>query len=172
MYADLQHNKEREEWHRLKEKNPRLAARIEAKAAEGVSESDIDKTEDSSDDEDDDEVRLFPVLLLPYGLPSPCLCCEFLTNVSWLQDEMADQAGIDKRFLNVLSKIRQKDQSIYDSTAQLYPESESDPESEDRTQGVAQRSGEARLKDVLAKQVGPLTTIQYSCKRSLYKEET
>ncbi len=78
---------------------------------------------------------------------------------SWVQDELAEQAGIDKRFLDVLSKIRQKDQSIYDSTAQLYPESESDSESEDGALGKAQRSGKARLKDVLAKQVGRLTII-------------
>ena len=65
MYAVVQHNKEREEWHRLKEKNPRLAAKIAAKAAEGISESDIDETGNSSDDEDDDEARLFPVNM-PY----------------------------------------------------------------------------------------------------------
>lgn len=62
-YVSVQHNKQREEWHRLKEKNPRLAARIEVKAAGGVVESDTDKTEDSSDDDDDDEVRLFFLLL-------------------------------------------------------------------------------------------------------------
>lgn len=58
--SDVQHNKQREEWHRLKEKNPRLAATIEAKAAGGVVESGTDKSEDSSDDEDEDEdeVRL------------------------------------------------------------------------------------------------------------------
>lgn len=75
---------------------------------------------------------------------------------------MAEQAGIDKRFLNVLSKIRQKDQSIYDSTAQLYPESESDLEGENETQGRPQPSGKARLKDVLAKQVGCLATVYLS----------
>ena len=78
----------------------------------------------------------------------------------WLQDELAEQAGIDQRFLNVLSKIRQKDQSIYDSTAQLYPESESDPEEGDGTRGEAQPSSKARLKDVLAKQVGDHTAHQ------------
>lgn len=69
---------------------------------------------------------------------------------------MAEQ-GIDKRFLDVLSKIRQKDQSIYDSAAQLYPESESDPEIVDGAVGKIQRSEKARLKDVLAKQVGRST---------------
>ena len=63
----VQHNKQREEWHRLKEKNPRLAARVEAKAAGGVVESDADKTEDSSDDDDDDEVGLS--LLSPENCP-------------------------------------------------------------------------------------------------------
>ncbi len=57
-FVPLQHNKQREEWHRLKEKNPRLAAKIEAKAAgaDGV-ESDTDKEEESSDDEEEDEVN-------------------------------------------------------------------------------------------------------------------
>ena len=69
MYVGMQHNKQREEWHRLKEKNPRLAATIEAKAAGGVAESGTDKSEDYSDDEDEDEdeVRLS---LLPF--PSVC----------------------------------------------------------------------------------------------------
>lgn len=53
----MQHNKQREEWHRLKENNPRLAAKIEAKAAGAdLSENEIEE-ESSSDDEDDDEVR-------------------------------------------------------------------------------------------------------------------
>lgn len=53
----MQHNKQREEWHRLKEKNPRLAAKIEAKAAGGEEvESDTEKAGETSD-EDDDEVR-------------------------------------------------------------------------------------------------------------------
>ena len=66
----MQHNKQREEWHRLKEKNPRLAARVEAKAAGGAVESDADNTEDSSDDDDDDEVRLFFFTSESYPLSS------------------------------------------------------------------------------------------------------
>lgn len=69
---------------------------------------------------------------------------------------MAEQARFDKHFLNVLSKIRQKDQSVYDSTAQLYPEPESDPISEDGPPDRTKPLQKARLKDVLAKQVTPL----------------
>ena len=69
---------------------------------------------------------------------------------------MAEQARFDKHFLKVLSKIRQKDQSVYDSTAQLYPEPESDPESENGPPDRTKPLQKARLKDVLAKQVPPL----------------
>ncbi len=41
----------------MKEKNPRFAAKIEAKAA-GADLSDGETDEGSSDDEDDDEVRI------------------------------------------------------------------------------------------------------------------
>ena len=69
-----------------------------------------------------------------------------------LQEELADQAKIDARFFNVLSRIRQKDQSIYDSSAQIYPESESeDGEEGDHSSRAASRK--AHLKDVLARQV-------------------
>lgn len=53
----LQHNKEREAWHRIKEKDPALAARIEASAAL----PDAEEVEAGDDAEgsssDDDEVR-------------------------------------------------------------------------------------------------------------------
>jgi len=51
----LQHNAQRARWDRLKEKNPRLAAKIEAKAS-GLSlgeEAEEDSEESSSDDEEE-----------------------------------------------------------------------------------------------------------------------
>ena len=72
--------------------------------------------------------------------------------VTRLQEELADQAKIDARFFNVLSRIRQKDKSIYDSSAQIYPESESENGQEGGHSSRA-ASRKAHLKDVLAKQV-------------------
>ena len=96
-------------------------------------------------------------------MPETAFCKAIYHLVNRLQEELADQAKIDARFFNVLSRIRQKDQSIYDSSAQIYPESESeskDGEEGDHNSRVASRK--AHLKDVLAKQVWR------SCLRSLF----
>ena len=78
--------------------------------------------------------------------------CGSESVVARLQEELAEQVKMDARFLNVLSKIRRKDKSIYDSKAQIYLESESeDGKDEDHSSRAASRK--AHLKDVLAKQV-------------------
>jgi hypothetical protein len=91
-----QHNKEREAWHRLKEKNPRLAARIEASsavtAAEGEDEEGADADESTS--EDDDEVRCRPscwtarcqaMLLILTSMHAACVIAHFCMLVCGMQ---------------------------------------------------------------------------------------
>lgn len=158
----MQHNTQREEWHRIKEKNPRLAARIEAKAAGAdIAESDTEKSEDSSDDDDDDEVRIEYLFHLTIRANAQSLSPGLIGSelvVTKLQEELAEQAKIDTRFVNVLSKIRQKDKSIYDSKVQIYPGSESE-DGEDKDHSSRAASRKAHLKDVLAKQVRHLLLL-------------
>ena len=85
-------------------------------------------------------------------MPEIAYCKAINHLVTRLQEELAEQAKVDARFFNVLSRIRQKDKSIYDSSAQIYPESESE-DGEEGPHSSRAASRKAHLKDVLAKQV-------------------
>ena len=63
----------------------------------------------------------------------------------------------------MLSKIRNRDQSIYDSEAKLFPD---EPSEEDSDQDApAAKEKPALLKDVLARQVG--STSHCMCSRTV-----
>ncbi|CAL8460534.1 g63 [Coccomyxa elongata] len=115
----FEHNAQRARWDRIKSTNPRLAAKIEAKASRGAQgdEESID-SESSSDYEEEDD------------------------------GEEALRAN--QQFLSVLSKIKNRDESIYNSEAKLFP----DEASEETSDGEAPAAKEkpALLKDVLAQQ--------------------
>lgn len=68
---------------------------------------------------------------------------------------MADQEE-QRRFLSVLSRIKQRDESIYRPDTQIYTDEEDDDEDDGEEDGRPRSSGQqrpARLKDVLARQV-------------------
>lgn len=157
-----QHNKEREAWHRMKEKNPELAAQIEASSSgrEVAAEHSGDSTSD-----DDDEVRLAITRTFQSPLQSNLVLivsCGMMWSRCIAQGvggTLDDQEQI--RFLSVLSKIKQRDNTIYDPGTQLFVDEEDDDEedeAEDGGEGSAGGSGQGRkekqtrLKDVLARQ--------------------
>ncbi|KAK9908790.1 hypothetical protein WJX75_002962 [Coccomyxa subellipsoidea] len=113
----FEHNMQRARWDRLKSTNPRLAARIEAKASrDTVGTDESEGTESSSDEEEDDGEALLD----------------------------------DQTFLSALSKIRNRDQSIYDSEARLFPDEPSEEGSDEEAPAAKEKP--ALLKDVLARQ--------------------
>ncbi|KAL6780210.1 hypothetical protein ACKKBF_B14020 [Auxenochlorella protothecoides x Auxenochlorella symbiontica] len=125
QYASrFEHNKKREELHRLKEKYPEQAARLERQmmrqgvaAATGQPQEDLS---DSSSDEEEDE-----------GL---------------IPDEK------ESRILEVLQKIRAKDPAVFDPTVKFFPDSEGE-EQEDHAKGRKQKPDKPMLlKDYTYKQ--------------------
>ena len=72
--------------------------------------------------------------------------------------QLADQEE-QRRFLSVLSRIKQRDEAIYQPDTQLYSAGEDEDEEEDeggdgeRQPRRARQQRPARLKDVLARQV-------------------
>lgn len=142
--AVLQHNKRREELHRLQEKHPDVAARLAAGGGESA---------DSSSE--DDEVRrcfLRTSSCLHYCLdqrprsrPVFCAhsgrCCHQLpacrsqlanlqsaapvgahAGCSFVQDDGMALPQEEARFLDVLARLKQRDRELYASSAPLFPE--------------------------------------------------
>ncbi len=60
----------------------------------------------------------------------------------------------NQTFLSVLSKIKSRDQALYDGSTKLFPDELSDEEGSDKDAPAA-KERPALLKDVLARQVWP-----------------
>ena len=75
-----------------------------------------------------------------------------------LQEADLEDQEEQRRFLSVLSRIKQRDESIYRPDTHLYPDDEDDGQDDDEEADVQPRRSRqqrpARLKDVLARQVG------------------
>lgn len=71
------------------------------------------------------------------------MCCRYQDDGEALLD--------DQTFLSALSKIRNRDQSIYDSEARLFPDEPLEEGSDEEAPAAKEKP--ALLKDVLARQV-------------------
>lgn len=114
----LQHNKQREELHRLQERHPEIAARAAVRAT-NVQVSDSDE-ESSEEDEDDGYIS----------------------------------SKVEKQIFETMSKIRNRDSSIYDSNKHFFAEPTEDNKS-DRAGKSRKKSKPNKpmlLKDVIAQQ--------------------
>jgi hypothetical protein len=166
----VQHNKQREAWHRFREKNPRLAAKIEAKAATAADEGLTADTESegTSDASSDDEEEV-----CPDDLP---LCCtviaawnRVISYVSCTGGQSGEEELEEVQFLSVLNKIKQRDRSIYDSDVFLFTENgaaEDGGKSRNNAESGARKEKPAYLKDVLARQVGSCNKLSPVLHRS------
>lgn len=74
------------------------------------------------------------------------------------KDDGEEALRANQQFLSVLSKIKNRDESIYNSEAKLFPD-----EAEETSDGEAPAAKEkpALLKDVLAQQVSPSTALPH-----------
>lgn len=136
-HVPMQHNKKREELHRLKEKYPDVAARVESKllssthqntssdrqnryqarTIDNTGEEDDDTTSSSDDEEDDDG---------------------FISNKT------------EAQILETLVKIRRKDKSIYDEKTKFYSSEDDDDDDDIKKRGKKDKP--MYLKDVLYKE--------------------
>ena len=149
----MQHNKRREELHRLQEKHPELAARL---AAGG------DEAEDTSSD--DDEVRLchacsvYRCTSTPRHLrgssaarPRMCQACQSA------QDDGLEPPQEEQRFLDVLAKLKTRDGALYASSGPLFPDA----------RGSGDDDGERPERSAKRQKVLTLATVNAQQARSL-----
>lgn len=121
----LQHNKQREELQRLKQKYPEKAAQLEAKYTRqhnrAQANDDEDSSSSSSDDDDDDNPRI--------------------------------PAKVDANIFETLMKIRNKDESIYNKEAKFFSSDDEDgAPNKDKATTVTKKDKPMYLKDVIYQQ--------------------
>ena len=141
-----QHNKKREELHRLKERYPEQAARMEAKHRRDGFKGTRTKAQSGSEEEDDssstedEEIGIIP-------------------------------AKTEAQILDTLHKIKSKDISIYDSQAKFYSSSDDDDEEEEEEEEEkekqVERLGSKQKKAIYLKDV----TYQQALSGAAFSEE-
>ncbi|EFJ52328.1 hypothetical protein VOLCADRAFT_102989 [Volvox carteri f. nagariensis] len=142
--ARFQHNKQREELHRLQSKYPeeaeRLALKIAREAAKAAGEVLPDDGEDSSQDEDD----------VGLGWTGAYTVME-----AGLGDEGDIPEEVEAKIFDTLLRIRKQDPSIYQKDVQFFEEVQEEAQEDDALAGkpaAAKKAKPMYLKDMIAKQ--------------------
>jgi len=125
----LQHNKQREELQRLKQKYPEKAAQLEAKYTRQhnkaqANDDEEDSSSSSSDDDDDDNPRI--------------------------------PAKVDAKIFETLMKIRNKDESIYNKEAKFFSSDDEEDDDDDDDEDGAPTNNQAAAAAAAVKKDKPM----------------
>ena len=161
----MQHNKQREELHRLQDRHPKEAA----KAAQRVSAQQPSEAEEESSEEDEvcndlsflcNAYRLWnydsaSIMLLTSTTCLYCLewaHCLKTKYAECVQDDGYIPNAVEKQIFETMLKIRKRDSSIYDSKKHFFADA-SDVEQPHQDGRATKKSKPMLLKDVIAQQV-------------------